>query len=131
MTKTIKEYRAQIVRALKKANTYSTGLDMQVASLASAMRNLDMANDEIDGLACTTVLERTRYGEKLAPHPVFKIQKDAQDSITRQMKVLGLTTEALAGAADDDPLYKLTEKVISATKKGARVVGKKNADTTE
>ncbi|MEG1158768.1 MAG: hypothetical protein RSD70_00110 [Acidaminococcaceae bacterium] len=84
---------------------------MQVQSLASAMRNLAMANDQIDGLTETTVLETTRYGEKLAPHPVFKIAKESQELITRQMKVLGLTAEDLAGEVEDDPLVDMTKRL--------------------
>lgn len=104
---------------MRTHKTYSTALDMQITSLASAMRNLDLANDQIDGLEETTVWETTRYGEKLAPHPVFKIAKDAQDMITRQMKALGLTVEDLAGDIDEDPLADLTKKL---TKKRSKPV---------
>lgn len=89
---------------------------MQVLSLASAMRNLEMANEQIDGLTETTVWEKTRYGEKLAPHPVFKIAKEAQELITRQMKSLGLTAEDLAGEVEDDPLADLTKKLTKKRK---------------
>lgn len=111
MAKKIDEYKKDIAKALRTNNTYSKALDMQIISLASALRSLDMANDQIDGLDETTVWETTRYGEKLAAHPVFKIAKDAQELITRQMKVLGLTAEDLAGASDDDPLTDLTKKL--------------------
>ena len=70
-----------------------------------------MANEQIDGLTETTVYETTRYGEKLAPHPVFKIAKEAQELITRQMKALGLTAVDLSGGVDDDPLADLTKKL--------------------
>lgn len=111
MAKKIDEYKKYIAKALRANNTYSKALDMQIISLASALRSLDMANDQIDGLDEATVWETTRYGEKLAVHPVFKIAKDAQELITRQMKVLGLTAEDLAGASDDDPLTDLTKKL--------------------
>lgn len=122
MVQTVEEYKKSIVNALKRANTYTKGLDFQITSLASALRTLDLANQEIDGLDSPTVLEETRYGSKHAPHPVFKIQKDAQDSITRQLKALGLTAEALAGETDDDPLYDLTKKVKNAGRKKPRIV---------
>lgn len=111
MAKTVEEHKKEIVRILRNLKTYSRGLDMQVTSLASAMRNLEMANEQIDKLTETTVWETTRYGEKLAPHPVFKIAKEAQELITRQMKALGLTVEDLSGEADDDPLVELTKKL--------------------
>lgn len=112
MTKSVEEYQKDIVRVMKAHHTYAKALDMQIKSLASAMRNLDLANEQIDGLTEVTVWETTRYGEKLAPHPVFKIAKEAQDMITRQMKALNLTVEDLAGEADDDPLTDMTKKLI-------------------
>jgi len=120
--KSVSDYRKQIVKALKKAGTYSPGVDFQVQSLATALRTLDLANSQIDGLTEVTVWEETRYGEKLAPHPAFKVQKDAQDSITRQMKILGLTAELLAGTDETDPLVELTKKVVKAGKKKAAIV---------
>lgn len=102
---------------------------MQVMSLASAMRNLDMANEQIDKLTETTVWETTRYGEKLAPHPVFKIAKEAQELITRQMKALGLTVEDLAGGSDDDPLADLTKKLNK--KRKAPIIIKRNDDESK
>ena len=116
MAKTVSEYTKEITKMLKANKTYSRGLDMQILSLASAMRNLGMANDQIDGLTETTVWETTRYGEKLAPHPVFKIAKEAQELVTRQMKALGLTVDELAGNTEDDPLVDLTKKLTKKRK---------------
>lgn len=116
MAKSVAEYKKEIVKQMKAHKIYSAGLDMQITSLASAMRNLEMANDQIDGLEETTVWEETRYGSKLAPHPVFKIAKEAQDMITRQMKALGLTAEDLAGEIEDDPLVDVTKKLMKKRK---------------
>ena len=116
MAKTVNEYVKEITKTLKANKTYSRGLDMQILSLASAMRNLEMANNQIDGLAETTVWETTRYGKKLAPHPVFKIAKEAQELVTRQMKALGLTADELAGNTEDDPLAELTKKLTKKRK---------------
>ena len=116
MAKTVNEYVKEITKTLKANKTYSRGLDMQILSLASAMRNLEMANNQIDELTETTVWETTRYGEKLAPHPVFKIAKEAQELVTRQMKALGLTVDELAGNTEDDPLADLTKKLMKKRK---------------
>lgn len=116
MAKPVKEYVKEITKTLKANGVYSRGLDMQILSLASAMRNLEMSNDQIDSLTETTVWETTRYGEKLAQHPVFKVAKEAQEQITRQMKVLGLTVEALSGGVEDDPLVDLTKKLTKKRK---------------
>lgn len=126
MAKKIADYKKDIERALRNAKTYSKGLDAQVASLASAMRTLAVASDEIDALEETTVWETTRYGERRVMHPVFKVQKQAQDSVTRQMKALGLTAEALTGTDDTDPLIDLTKK-IKATGKKKPVIVKRTA----
>lgn len=68
----------------------------------------------------------SRYGnDTLAPHPVFKIQKDAQDSVTRQMKALGLTAEDLTGTDDDDPLIDLTKKVRESSRRKQTIIKRK------
>jgi hypothetical protein len=116
MSKSVEDYQKEITRVMKAHRTYTKALDMQIRSLASALRNLDLANQQIDTLSEVTVWETTRYGEKLAPHPVFKIAKDAQDMITRQMKALSLTVDDLAGETDEDPLADLTKKLVKKRK---------------
>lgn len=112
MAKKVNEYKKDIEKALKSANRYSRSLEAQILSLAGALRTLDLANDEIDDLECVTIPIVSRYGnDTLAPHPAFKVQKDAQDSVTRQMKALGLTAEDLTAAVDDDPIVNLTKKL--------------------
>ena len=112
MVKTIAEYKQQIEKALKSIKKYNKGLDMQITSLASALKTVDMAQWQIDGLVEVTVVEETRYGSKMAPHPAFKVLKDAQDSVTRQLKALGLTPENLTNEDEEDPLIGVTKKVI-------------------
>lgn len=123
MAKKVNEYKKDIEKALKAAGKYSKSLGAQILSLAGALRTLDIANDEIDELETTTIPVVSRYGnETLAPHPVFKIQKDAQDSVTRQMKALGLTAEELTGTDEDDPLIDLTKKVKNAGRKKPTII---------
>ena len=114
MNKKVSDYEKMVKSALKASGNYSKALNIQILSLASALRTLTLANSEIDDLTETTVLESTRYGKKMAPHPAFKVQRDAQDSVTRQMKALGLTTAELSGAMEEDPLVDLTKKVKNA-----------------
>ena len=125
MVKTIAEYKQQIEKALKSIKKYNTGLDMQIISLASALKTVDMAQWQIDGLVEVTVVEETRYGSKMAPHPAFKVLKDAQDSVTRQLKALGLTPENLTNEDEEDPLIGVTKKVIKAGKKPRIIKPKK------
>lgn len=123
MAKKVNEYKKDIEKALKAVGKYSKSLDVQILALAGALRTLDLANDEIDGLIETTITVVSRYGnETLAPHPVFKIQKDAQDSVTRQMKALGLTAEELTGSDESDPIIDLTKKVKNAGRRKPVVV---------
>ncbi len=131
MAKKVNEYRKDIEKALKAAGRYSRSLGAQILSLAGALRTLDLANDEIDGLESTTITATSRYGnETLAPHPVFKIQKDAQDSVTRQMKALGLTAEELTGTDEDDPMIELTKKVKNAGRRKPNIVKRDAIDPT-
>lgn len=125
MVKTIAEYKQQVEKALKSIKKYNRGLDMQITSLATALRTVDLASWQIDGLAEVTVLEETRYGSKMAPHPAFKVLKDAQDSVTRQLKALGLTPENLTNEDEEDPLIGVTKKVIKAGKKPLIIKPKK------
>ena len=111
--RTTAQWRTRIKAALKRAGTYNQSLDFQIESLAGAMRTLELATAEIDTLTTTIVWEETRYGRKMAPHPVFKIQRDAQSSVTRQMKQLQLTTESLTTDQSSDPLIDLTQKLIN------------------
>lgn len=128
--KKVADYKAEIVAALRAAGKYSKSLDIQIISLAGALCTLNKANAEIDSLDKVTIEVISRYGnETLAPHPVFKIQKDAQDSITRQMKALGLTAEELTASVDDDPLIDLTKKVRTAQRKKVTIL--RRPDKTE
>lgn len=130
MAKKVNEYKKEVEKALKAAGKYSKSLGAQILSLAGALRTLDLANDEIDKLEGVTIPATSRYGnETLVPHPAFKVQKDAQDSVTRQMKALGLTAEELTGTDEDDPLIDLTKKVKNAGRKKAGIV--KRSGTVE
>ena len=118
----LEKIKRDVRKALKDSNKYSKSLEMQILSLSTAIRTLKLSTMEIGTLQSVTVLEKTRYGEKLAPHPAFKIQKDAQDSVTRQMKALGLNSELLAGAIEDDPLVELTKEVLEAGRRQISII---------
>ncbi|MBR4757006.1 MAG: hypothetical protein IK076_08700 [Bacteroidales bacterium] len=128
MVKSLTEYKQQIEKALKSIKKYNKGLDMQVTSLATALMAVDKAQAQIEGLVEVTVLEETRYGYKYAMHPVFKVLKDQQDSVTRQLKALGLTPENLTNEDEEDPLVGVTKKVIKAGKKPRIIKPKKKTE---
>lgn len=128
MVRTLTEYKQQIEKALRSIKRYNKGLDMQITSLATALMSVDKATDQIEGLTEVTVLEETRYGWKNAMHPAFKVLKDQQDSVTRQLKALGLTPENLTNDDEEDPLVGVTKKVIKAGKKPRIIKPKKKTD---
>ena len=109
--KTVQSYKSRLVRILKKTGKYNDGLLITVEVLANTMRTLSLCRDEIDGLDKTTVVETTRYGQKLAPHPVFKVQRDAQDSLARLCKTLGLTYTDLMKDIEGDGLEDFMERI--------------------
>ena len=117
----IEDYEIKIQKALESQNRWSESLVIAVHSLAVAMRNLDMANNDIEGLDRCTVLEETRYGKKIAPHPAFKIAKDANEAIGKLLKSLGLTADDISEGIDNDPLAEVTESLI-AKRKAPKIV---------
>lgn len=104
-----KKYRAVVVRALKKSGKYRDGLGVLIDSLADTLYTLELCSADIAKLETTTVLEKTRYGEKMAPHPVFKIQRDAQLSLDKLCKGVGLTSADLGSVPGENPLDRLVK----------------------
>lgn len=117
----IEDYEIKIQKVLESQNRWSESLVIAVHSLAVAMRNLDMANHDIEALDSCTVLEETRYGKKIAPHPAFKIAKDANEAIGKLLKSLGLTADDISEGIDNDPLAEVTESLI-AKRKAPKIV---------
>ena len=117
----IEDYEIKIQKALESQSRWSESLVIAVHSLAVAMRNLDMANNDIEALDSCTVLEETRYGKKIAPHPAFKIAKDANEAIGKLLKSLGLTADDISEGIDNDPLAEVTESLI-AKRKAPKIV---------
>lgn len=117
----IEDYEIKIQKALESQTRWSESLVIAVHSLAVAMRNLDMANHDIEALDSCTVLEETRYGKKIAPHPAFKIAKDANEAIGKLLKSLGLTADDISEGIDNDPLAEVTESLI-AKRKAPKIV---------
>lgn len=100
MATKLQYYKTQVVKALKSAGLYTESLTIQVNSLASAMLTLKIANKEIETLDSVLLTGETSQGVTRSVHPAFKVQRDAMDQITRQMKQLGLTTSEVVGKPD-------------------------------
>lgn len=93
----IQYFRGQVTKALKKAGLYDEALAIQINSLASALLTLKIANAEIETLESVLLESETSQGTTRAVHPAFKVQRDAMDQVSRQMKQLGLTTSEVVG----------------------------------
>lgn len=96
----LQDYKTQVSKALKKAGLYSESLGIQINNLASALLTLRIANDTIETLDSVLLTSSTTQGTTYVVHPAFKVQRDAMDQVTRQMKQLGLTTADVVGKPD-------------------------------
>lgn len=96
----VQDYKRQVTKALRQAGLYTPALAIQVNNLASALLTLRIANDTIEGLDTVIIENETSQGTTRQLHPVFKVQRDAMDQVTRQMKQLGLTTAEVVGKPD-------------------------------
>lgn len=110
--------RAAVIRSLRKAGRYSAGLDFQVEALASALHTLWLANSECDGLERATIENATKEGKRTVIHPAIKARQIAEQSITAQVKNLGLTMEGLMSEVECDPLVELTREMTEAGSAG-------------
>lgn len=93
-------YKGIVTKALRQAGIYTDALAIQINSLASALLTLKIANDEIETLSSVLLTNKTSQGETHAMHPAFKVQRDAMEQVTKQMKQLGLTTSDVVGKPD-------------------------------
>lgn len=102
-------YTARIKSVLKKAGRYNDGMILLVESTATSLVTIDLCRKELSTLDTTSIIERTRYGERLVPHPVFKTLKDAQSVLLKNCKGLGLSYSELSEivGGENDPLSDL------------------------
>ena len=69
--KTVEEHAATVQRAVKSKGADSAALEMEIYSLASARRTLDLANAEIANLEATTVSEKHNKARSSFRTPCF------------------------------------------------------------
>lgn len=109
----IQRYIDNVRRWIRAGGTYNVALMPQVRSLASALRQLDMIDYELRQLTAVTYVEKTAYGEKIVPHPLFAMQDKALNTVNRYCKSLGLMPREIMVDDADDNLTKETRKLIS------------------
>lgn len=111
------KYKDRIVAALTDCGTYHQGMELLIDAAATTLRTIDLCRREVSQLATTTVTVTTQWGERLEPHPVFKTLRDAQATLTKQCKLLGLTSADFAKIldAENDPIEDLRRRMESIT----------------
>lgn len=99
----IKTIEKTIKKALKKNGTYESGMDPLIYMAASAIRVVDLANDDIDDITSAIVIEQTREGnEKHVLHPTLKGLNNALEMSRRLLRELGLTLDSALSTESDD-----------------------------
>lgn len=109
---TVKSVKNKIRKALRDQQNYSKSMEMAIELAAANYIVFEIAILEIEGLDSTYVSEISREGaERLMPHPVFKVFKDASETLRKSLRELQLTLQTLQGTTEDDELNKLIDRV--------------------
>lgn len=106
--------KSRIRKALKEQNNYSKDMESAILLAAGNLFAYQMALSDLEKLDCTYITEISREGsERLVPHPVFRVFKDASESVRRSLRELQLTLATLEGTTENDDLDNLVESVNS------------------
>lgn len=97
-----KNYVSKIKSMLKANGQYNDGMTLLIDSTATSLKTLELCRKELATLTSTTVVETTRYGDKLVPHPVFRTMRDAQTVLLKNCKALGLSYEKISQILNDE-----------------------------
>lgn len=109
--KTLNFYMRKIKALLKDNGIYKSGLEPHIIALATALRNLDKINAEIDVIEHCVYIEQTAYGKRVQENPLFGMASKQLAAIARAAKPLGLDCGKLLADDDDDPLVELTQRL--------------------
>lgn len=118
----IRPYEARVRRVLKGAGRWHPSLSLPAQGLSAAMLQLDRAMEAILALDEITYVEKTAYGEKIVPHPVFAMAEKAQATILRYCKLLGVVPEEIVTEERDDRLTELTKTLIGTGGGGGDII---------
>lgn len=80
-------------------------------AMATALRNLDKINADIDDTVHCVYTEKTAYGTRIQENPLFNMAGKQLAAISRAAKSLGLDCDKLLIDMDDDPLVDLTKQL--------------------
>ena len=113
MESDIAYYQQRIKECLEASGRYTRALDLNILVLASSLRRLSIAINETEALAAETVSVKSPNGA-LQQHPAFKAQREAEETILRQLKELGLTADGTRQNVERDPTADLLAEVIGS-----------------
>lgn len=122
MNKGVQTYINSVKRALKGAGKMHNSLSPMVTGLASALWQLDRIIAAMEALDSITYIEKTAYGEKIVPSPLFKMADAVQSNINRYCKTLGLRPEDIVIEEKDDHLTELTKSLIGVRSEEDEIV---------
>lgn len=106
----------RIVDAMKKANTYAPCLTIQLDVVAGYLYMYMMTCKDIETYmkenGTLMITEKGRYGSRLVVHPGYKALRDLGAELTKTLKQLKLTVEAVVGSPDiPDNIDAITEEL--------------------
>lgn len=103
----IKYYERKVRQWLTAAGHYSEALDGNVFVLAGTLSRYAKALNETEEMVKVSVSSKGA----LQQHPAYKMQRDCEESILKQLKELRLTAEGTRDKVRADPLVDLMAEV--------------------
>ena len=120
--KSVSTYEKLIKKCLEHAGRYTPALDLNIYALASTLRTHELIMRQVDGLRVTVLELTTARGKNVRAHPLLGQLRDAEASVLRQLRELGLTAEGTRGRVEADPLAGLLAGMRGATTGRGKVV---------
>lgn len=111
MAKSAEFFEDRLKTLLKGAGRYTQSLDLTIWVLGNALHRYDLANEELDTAGSVVLSRQTSQGMSVSSHPAAKIANEAESTILKQFKALGLTAEDLRDVTDVDPAQELADKI--------------------
>lgn len=103
-------YRRRLRDIIKAQARDPAPLALSIEMAASALHWWSKARGEIKQLVTYTVVDVSKYGEKIKKHPLFEVATMAMDEARANLKMLGLTFEDVINF-DRDEMDEFDEKV--------------------
>lgn len=106
-------YKKKLREALRRMEKWNDALDSQVTQLSYTLHAAYLANRDISQLTVTYVTEKSRYGEKIVPHPAFKVYRDMQGLAAKQTAQLWADAISLNGNDEGDTIDEFRKYIDS------------------